>query len=45
MSGVACSGDERSLFQCTHSIETLTECLDNNIAGVVCQGINTNYYI
>jgi hypothetical protein len=40
MSGVACNGNERSLFQCTHSIETLTGCPDNNIAGVVCQGIN-----
>ena len=39
MSGVACNGDEISLSQCTYSIEILTECPDNNIAGVVCQGI------
>ena len=39
MSGVACNGNETTLFQCTHSIETLTECPDNSIAGVVCQGI------
>ena len=39
MSGVACNGNETSLFQCTHSIEILAECPDNSIAGVVCQGI------
>ena len=38
MSDVACNGNETSLFQCTHSIETLTECPDNNIVGVICQG-------
>ena len=42
MSGVACNGNETSLFQCIHSIETLTECPDNNIAGVICQGIKIN---
>ena len=38
MSDVACDGNETSLFQCTHSIETLSECPDNNIVGVICQG-------
>ena len=44
MSGVACNGDETSLFQCTHSIEILTECPDNSIAGVVCQGISESVH-
>ena len=39
MSGVACDGSERSLFQCSHSLESNTDCNNERIAGVICQGV------
>ena len=45
MSGVSCIGNETSLFQCSHSIGSLTECPDSSIAGVICQGISYSMHV
>ena len=39
MSEVVCGGRESSLFECSHNIQSSADCAENNLAGVICQGI------
>ena len=38
MSGILCDGDEKSLFECSYQIQGLSDCSDDDIAGIKCEG-------